>query len=182
MLQNLPPWATLILSGLVFLFTFAIGIYALTAPYMKYSMGNITSDIYFDKECVDGVCQKLVDTNLKDWDATGKALQALYIILVILSAVCFLLYVFNQKRIFNMVSLLLLLIALTTMITLIVVVQTYYVNSKLTGITIANTGMEFTSASILMIIACCFMIVKQIFANDYIRSRLVNIFSMIYKK
>ena len=140
---------------------------------MKYSIGNSTIDVYFEKMCKNGECQNLKDSIFREWGSVGKALQALYIVLVILASVCFLLYVFNQKRIFNIASLLLLAIALATMITLIIVVQT----SKM-----FDNTMEFTSASILIIIACCFMIVKQLFANDYIRNGLGKIFSMIHKK
>jgi hypothetical protein len=173
MIKNIPLTATLLISGLVFLFTVGIAIYALNAPYMKYSIGNSTIDVYFEKMCKNGECQNLEDSIFREWVSIGKALQALYIVLVILAGVCFLLYVFNQKRIFNIASLLLLAVALATMITLIIVVQT----SKM-----FDNTMEFTSASILIIIACCFMIVKQLFANDYIRNALGKVFSMIRKK
>lgn len=184
MIKNIPLTATLLISGLVFLFTVGIAIYALNAPYMKTSIQNYKFDIYFEKMCSDGECQNLEDTFLKEWVDTGKALQALYIVLVILAGVCFLLYVFNQKRIFNIAGLLLLVVALATMITLIVVVKVMKIELKniLFNIPIDESTMEFTSASILIIIACCFMIVKQLFANDYIRNALGKVFSMIRKK
>lgn len=160
MLQNLPPWATRVLSGSVYLFVVAVGIWSLMEPYMKYEVPD-TIEVYFDKQCLVGVqCDSLDNDLNRLWYNQGMALQALYILLIILAGVCFLLYVFNQKRIFNILSFVLLAIALGTLITLIVIVKTS---------SFLNIDMEFTSASILIIIACCFMIVKQFFSNDYIR-------------
>ena len=124
MLQNLPPWATRLLSGSVYLFVVAIGIWAVMQPYMKYEAPD-TIEVYFDKQCLVGVqCDSLDNDLNRPWYNQGMALQALYILLIILAGVCFLLYVFNQKRIFNILSFVLLAVALGTLITLIVIVKT----------------------------------------------------------
>lgn len=170
MLEKLPPWATRFLSGLVFLFVVGVVSYALTEPYMK----NHIYEINFDKKCdKNNNCSELYD----EWKSYGPVLKALYITLISLAGICFILYITNLKPIFNIISFLLLAVAIATLITLIVIVKTSYVENKflLTNEILSETHMKFTSASILVIIACCFMIVKPLFANDYIRNLLLKL-------
>jgi hypothetical protein len=152
------------LSGSVYLFVIGITIWALTAPYMEAKIFGLNLEVYLTKECINGQCAEYKDDDPigKIFMQNGQALMALYIIFLIAAAVCMMLYLAKKKTLCDYAGLLTLGMALATMITLIVIVKT-------TTIGIINS-FEFSSASILIIISCCFMIIKQIMANGIIRS------------
>ena len=156
-------YITLILSVSVYLFVIGITIWALTAPYMEAKIFGLNLEVYLTKECISDQCEEYKDDpNSKAFMQNGQALMALYIIFLITAAVCMMLYLAKRKTLCNYAGLLTLGMALATMITLIIIVKT------------TNYGViknfDFSSASILMIIACCFMIIKQVMANGIIRS------------
>lgn len=159
--MKLTPVVSRLASGSVYLFAVGVAIYALVAPYMSMNLNKKQLDQYLDKECIDNTCAPLSDF----YKPTATALYALYVIFVILVGITFILLLANKRMLYNWIGLLLLAIALGTMITLIVITKTTYLTLLST-----NYYYDFTSASILMIIACCFIIVKQIFSNDLIRT------------
>ena len=157
-------YITLILSVSIYLFVIGITIWALTAPYMEANiLGGLNLEVYLTKECISDQCEEYKDDpNRKIFMQNGQALMALYIIFLITAALCMMLYLAKMKTLCNYAGLLTLGMALATMITLIIIVKT-------TTIGIINS-FEFSSASILIIISCCLMIIKQIMANGIIRS------------
>jgi hypothetical protein len=165
--MKMNPMVGLFLSSSVYLFVIGITIWALTAPYMNARVSGMQLDMYFTKQCVSGQCADYSSSNKEDKSNirmmhNGQALMALYIIFLISAAVCMILYLAKQKTLCNYAGILTLYIAIATMVALIIIVKT------------TNYGViknfDFSSASILMIIACCFMIIKQVMANGIIRS------------
>lgn len=167
------------ISSSVYVFAVIIGILAIVYPYAKTTSLRVESEIYVDKVCVNinnqSKCMSLtnIPTNVPDDSFLvdiSTTLYALFVIFIILSGVCFILCVTNVQvqYVNSSVGLLLFIIAIATLITLIVAVTHKYLIST----------FDFTSTSILMIIACCFMIIKQVFANNVLRS----IPSMIMRK
>ena len=158
-------YISLILRVSIYLFVIGITIWALTAPYMEAKIFGLNLEVYLTKECINGQCAEYKDDDPigKIFMQNGQALMALYIIFLITAAVCMMLYLAKKKTLCDVVGLITLGIALATMITLIAKVK------KTTTDGIINS-FEFSSASILIIISCCLMIIKQIMANGIIRS------------
>ena len=159
-------YISFILSVSVYLFVIGIISWALTAPYMEAKMlGDLKLEVYLRKECINGQCAEYKDDPKGTiFMQNGKTLTALYIIFLITAAVCMMLYLAKKKTLCDVVGLLTLGIALATMITLIAKVKKNTTDGKIIS------SFEFSSASILIIISCCFMIIKQIMANGIIRS------------
>jgi len=157
-------YISLILRVSIYLFVIGITIWALTAPYMEANILGLNLEVYLTKECISDQCVEYKDDDPKGkiFMQNGQALMALYIIFLITAAVCMMLYLAKMKTLCNYAGLLTLGMALATMITLIVIVKTTTVGKII--------SFEFSSASILIIISCCFMIIKQIMANGIIRS------------
>jgi hypothetical protein len=167
-------YISFILSVSVYLFVIGITSWALTAPYMEAKMlGDLKLEVYLRKECINGQCAEYKDDPKgKIFMKNGKTLMALYIIFLITAAVCMMLYLAKKKTLCDVVGLLTLGIALATMITLIAKVK----NTTTDGII---NSFEFSSASILIIISCCLMIIKQIMANGILRSLNIHAFNVI---
>lgn len=160
--MQIHPIITRLASGSVYLFAFAVAIYAIVSPYMETTpFGGLKISVYLEKECANNICGNLPSSEFKN---QGKALYALYVVFVILAGLAFILLLLNQRTYYNALGFLLLGVALATLITLIVVIKTSY-----SEMATAQYNYEMTTASILMIIACCFMIVKQMYSNDVIR-------------
>ena len=158
-------YISLILRVSVYLFVIGITIWALTAPYMEANiLGGLNLEVYLTKECISDQCAEYKDdSNSKAFMQNGQALMALYIIFLITAAVCMILYLAKKKTLCDVVGLITLGIALATMFTLIAKVK------KTTTDGIINS-FEFSSASILIIISCCLMIIQQIMANGILHS------------
>jgi len=137
-------------------------------------LGGAKLDVYLRKECINGQCAEYKDDDPigKIFMQNGQALMALYIIFLIAAAVCMMLYLAKKKTLCDAVGLLTLGMALATMITLIAKVK------KTTTDGIINS-FEFSSASILIIISCCLMIIQQIMANGILHSLNINDFTII---
>jgi len=166
-------YISFILSVSVYLFVIGITSWALTAPYMEAKMlGDLKLEVYLRKECINGQCAEYKDDPKgKIFMKNGKTLSALYIIFLITSAVCMMLYLAKKKTLCDYAGLLTLGMALATMITLIVIVKTTTADKI--------NSFEFSTASILIIISCCFMIIKQIMANGILRSLNIHAFNVI---
>ena len=167
-------YISIILSVSVYLFVIGITIWALTAPYMEAKMlGDLKLEVYLTKQCISGQCAEYKDDDFKGkiFMKKGKALMALYIIFLISAAVCMMLYLAKKKTLCDYAGLFTLGMALATMIILIVIVKTTS-DGKI-------NSFEFSTASILIIISCCFMIIKQIMANGVLRSLNMNDFNVI---
>jgi hypothetical protein len=167
-------YISFILSVSVYLFVIGITIWALTAPYMEAKMlGGAKLDVYLRKQCINGQCAEYKDDPKgKIFMKNGKTLMALYIIFLITSAICMMLYLAKKKTLCDVVGLITLGIALATMITLIAKVK----NITTDGII---NSFEFSTASILIIISCCLMIIQQIMANGFLRSLNNDAFNVI---
>ena len=168
-------YISIILSVSVYLFVIGITIWALTAPYMEAKMlGDLKLEVYLTKECISGQCVEYKDDSKgKIFMKKGKALSALYIIFLISAAVCMILYLAKKKTLCDYAGLFTLGMALATMIILIVIVKTTS-DGKI-------NSFEFSTASILIIISCCFMIIKQIMSNGVLRSLNINNFNVILR-
>jgi hypothetical protein len=83
------------------------------------------------------------------------------------------LYLAKKKTLCDVVGLLTLGMALATMITLIAKVKKNTTDGKIIS------SFEFSSASILIIISCCLMIIQQIMANSILHSLNINDFTII---
>ena len=167
-------YISIILSLSVYLFVIGITIWALTAPYMEAKiLGDLKLEVYLTKECISGQCVEYKDDDFKGkiFMKKGKSLSALYIIFLITSAVCMMLYLAKKKTLCDYAGLFTLGMALATMITLIVIVKTTTADKI--------NSFEFSTASILIIISCCFMIIKQIMSNGVLRSLNINNFNVI---
>jgi hypothetical protein len=168
-------YISFILSVSVYLFVIGIISWALTAPYMEAKIpGDLKLEVYLKKECINGQCVEYKDDDPKGkiYMQNAKKLMALYIIFLITAAVCMMLYLAKKKNLCDVIGLLTLGIALATMITLILKVK------KNTTYGIINS-FEFSSASILIIISCCLMIIKEIMTNGFIRSLNIRYFAEI---
>ena len=157
--MQINPVVSRLASASVYLFAIGVAIYAITAPYMKAENYNTVLDIYIDKACVDNKCE-----NDKFFDMQSNALYALYITFIILAGLCFIFLLTNQRKLYSWIGLLLLALSIGAMIYLIIAIKTSFI--KIWWVVV---NFEFTSASILMVIAFCFMIVKQLLSNDIIR-------------
>ena len=159
--MQINPVVSRLASASVYLFAIGVAIYAITAPVMK--LDEYTSVYYLDKYCFNNKCEAHSTIFKPYYDA----LYALYITFIILAGLCFILLLTNQRKLYSLIGLLLLAVSIGTMIFLIRIIKT----TTWSG----STPYEFTSASILMVIAFCFMIVKQLFSNDIIRGLLQKI-------
>jgi len=169
-------YISFILSVSVYLFVIGIISWALTAPYMEAKIpGDLKLEVYLTKECINGQCAEYKDDDFKGkiFMKNGKALSALYIIFLITAAVCMMLYLAKKKTLCDVVGLLTLGMALATMITLIAKVKKNTTDGKIIS------SFEFSSASILIIISCCLMIIQQIMANSILHSLNINDFTII---
>jgi hypothetical protein len=150
-----------VLCVITYLFAISITIWALYQPYMKTTILDANMDIYMDKTCINNTCESNNNTN---FGKQGNALYALYIIFIVLAILCLVLSFTKYTKICNIVGLLLLGMALAVMITLIIIVKTSYINVAV------NFNYNFTIASILVIVVCCLMIVKQSVCNSMLHS------------
>jgi hypothetical protein len=165
------------LNTSVYLFAIGITIWSLLSPYMKTNINGISSfgiisditiDHYLDKFCLNNICINNSDSNATDNPQihAETALYALYIIFIILAGVYFTLFISNKyTKINTYIGIVLLALSFAIMFTLIIVIKTASIN-----LVNKKYNYTFTSASILMIIACCFIIINQAFANSTIRS------------
>ena len=163
--MKINPVVSRLASASVYLFAIGVAIYALFAPYMKAENDNTVLDIYMDKACVDNKCEKD-----KFFDMESNALYALYITFIILAGLCFILLLTNQCKLYSWIGLLLLALSIGAMIYLILVIK--YSSIEIWWV---EVNFDFTSSSILMIIAFCFMIIKQFYSNEIIRGLLRKI-------
>jgi len=173
--MQLSNWITVSLTLLAYLFSIAVGIYALMSSYMKYN--DINMDIYFDKTCINNFpyneCSS--DKRIFFYSTEGKVLYILYIMFVILTGLCLLLILLKQQTLFNILSFLLLCISIAGLICLILFVKLNYIEGNI------KYNPDFTNASYLMIIAFVFMITKQLFDNSIIRNFGLKILHLRHK-
>ena len=159
-------YATRVLTAApVFVFAFVILIYALIVPYMVYNLHNQTISVYVDKVCVDNVCENenpLINAQI------GKFLMGMYIIMIVLSFICFVLYVAGNKY-YNWVGIVALIGAVTLVVAIPVIISQSALILPVLGKKM-NFKPEFTTTSILVVIACSLIIVKQIFNNRILHS------------
>jgi hypothetical protein len=158
MLRRLP-------GASVYLFAIGITIWAFLAPYLNFQINMMGSkanvDVYLTKECVDNQCS--TPTSYKDKDTVLTVLYSVYLALAVL---CFALYLYKPMgTLYNIAGLCIFAVALAAMITLIVIVKTS--NFTILGSTFYSS---LTSVDITMIIAFCFIMVKQFFSNGYFRA------------
>lgn len=159
-MYKMNPKFIYITNLITYVFVVGVTIYALLTPYMTISANNITIDSYVSKDCVNDTCQS---------SNNGTALYVLYMIFMMLAMMMFIicLFKFNNKNaimVKYLMGLGILGIAFGTMLTLIILVKT--------------ANMNFTSASILVIIACCFVIIKQFLSNRLLHSIPSKLFRM----
>ena len=161
-----------LLCVITYLFAISITIWALYQPYMTTVAIGENIDIYMDKECIGDKC----DSSLSSLFAnSGTALNALYIIFVILASLCLVLSFTKYTKICNIVGIILLGMALAVMITLIIIVKTSYLD--IGGM--VKFYYNMTTASILVIVVCCLMIVKQLTYNNILHSIGRTVFSKL---
>ena len=159
-------YATRVLtSAPVFLFAFASMVYALTASYMDYKIQNQTIGVHVDKVCVGDMCES--ESPLVD-PAKGKFLMAMYIIMLLVSLACFGLYVAGNKY-YSGVGIVALVGALTLIIAVPVIVSTSTYSISFMGQTM-KFSPTMSTASILVLIACIFIVIKQFFNNRILHS------------
>jgi hypothetical protein len=160
--MKVPSYLPRALCVIKYLFVIGITIWALYQPYMNTSMLGANIDEYMDKECSDNVCQPISDNG---WKMQGAALEILYIIFIVLAILCLVLSFTKHTKLCNIVGILLLCMALAVMITVIIIAKTSY-------FTLIGTKNYFnlSTASILVIVACCLMIVKQLVYNSMLHS------------
>jgi len=154
-----------VLCVITYLFAIGITIWAVYKPYMNSIIFDANIDIYMDKECINNNCDAS-DMYMFANRIQGTALQILYIIFIVLAILCLVLSFTKHTKLCSIVGLLLLGMALVVMITLTIIIKT-----SRNKITINDTKYyNFTLASILVIVACCLMIVKQLIYNGMLHS------------
>lgn len=160
-----------LLCVITYLFAIIITIWALYQPYMTTVAIGENIDIYMDKNCIGDDC----DRYRSFYANSGTALNALYIIFVILASLCLVLSFTKYTKICNIVGIILLGMALAVMITLIIIVKTSYLD--IGGM--VKFYYNMTTASILVIVVCCLMIVKQLTYNNILHSIGRAVFSKL---
>ena len=158
-----------LLCVITYLFAIIITIWALYQPYMTTVNIGEKMVVYMDKNCIGDDCDRSLYTN------SGTALNALYIIFVILASLCLVLSFTKYTKICNIVGIILLGMALAVMITLIIIVKTSYLD--IGGM--VKFYYNMTTASILVIVVCCLMIVKQLTYNNILHSIGRTVFSKL---
>src|SRR3989338_439497 len=94
----------LLTSGFVYVFAFVFLIVGLVMPYKTAEVAGVELEVYVDKVFAAGQCQSKTTTG-------GNSLYGLYIILIILTAVCFILYILGKYKLCCYVGIVLLLFA-----------------------------------------------------------------------
>lgn len=160
--MQLSSYLPRVLCVITYLFAIGITIWALYQPYMSTSILGANLDEYMDKECRNNICQPISDNG---WKLQGTVLQILYIIFIALASLCLVLSFTKHTKLCGIVGILLLCIALAVMITVIIIAKTSY-------FTLIGTKSYFnlSTASILVIVGCCLMIVKQLVYNSILHS------------
>lgn len=172
MLSYLPR----VLCVITYLFAISITIWALYQPFMKttifYANMDRNIDIYMDKTCINNTCESNDDNNNNNtnFGKQGNILHILYIVFIVLASLCLVLSFTKYTKICNIVGLLLLGMALAVMITLIIFVRTVPLHINTIVKKQLAYNFTFTVASILVIVVCCLMIVKQLVYNGMLHS------------
>ena len=119
--QKITRLTRFFLSTPIYISACVIMIVALFFPYMRFNVNNNNIDVYVNKVCVDDKCEsetpQIVNPRI------GQFLMAMYIIMALVSIVCFGLFVAGSKY-YNWVGIVAFIVALTLNIAISVIMVT----------------------------------------------------------
>lgn len=151
-------------------------LYAIMSPYMKLNTFGYNIDYYLEKVCNGSICEK----NDNQWKKNGESLLALYIIFIIITTFCCILYLINKKTEYNWFSFILLGFAISIIITLTIILTTSTMLVGDTNSRYTNSNFQITPASILVLVVCSVVLLQHLVLNDITRTYIAKLYHKIF--